>query len=684
MFSIDVLSQTPTHVLCLFQKLPICSECLLRGRECIYNIPKKKGRIRGGKNKKKKPEQGLDSKTITSFQPSIPTTSTTTDTVISTAGKSTTCSPQIDLIRQRYAQRKDPYPVSNGDQDLELRKRLTSLIPTTLNNLLSENYSLYKQFLKRNTIDTYYNIISTGHPVVAKKVFEDFLFNDSQQQNTELMALVFSIQALVEQRFGRKERAVEDINISKQLLSSLFDKYDDFFVVCTFNYLSYYFAGEGDDSRARFYLNTVDHYFNDKALLDHEALSQEVKNLDKWKTVTKLSIDSQNFHSTDDDHFMCNRLSLIYRYATGRQMPDEYMTIARQQITSQNVISYLGLLDSVCSFLTLHNQTFSFTPEQRELSSITDAMVYHGSRMRILIEAGIRGHLIEVSANKIIDETMKPTFPMVPVALASVVAGACKVHLSIIRMIRVGKRVNGSDGIDYYEYVAKGLRALRILATRYGRVLKFCSIIMKEQEEVIEGKFTKSINSLEELASQTSVTTPPSHLQPILTNTLTSIPVHTSTTRFEELPSSYTTSSSSSSSSFSSPSPSFGDTHSTSQPPPLLFPSHQQQIIPNSAANAGNVSLNDPSVSELLAQICNSINMETANSQPFISNHVVSANCQLPASFVEMENHSQHFESNMQMSSTHGGVTYGTEVFMPSEELEQILDSFEHENVQYE
>ncbi|KAG2388656.1 hypothetical protein C9374_000095 [Naegleria lovaniensis] len=601
------------------KKLPICSECLLRGRECIYNIPKKKGRIRGGKNKKKKPEQGLEAaKTPSSLfqQPCLSTASSSSDALVSTTvgSNSTTCSPQIDLIRQRYAQRKDPYPtISPGDQDLELRKRLTSLIPTTLNNLLSENYSLYKQFLKRNTIDTYYNIISSGHPVVAKKVFEDFLFNDSQHQNTELMAWYF--------RYKR----------------------------------------EGDDSRARFYLNTVDHYFNDKALLDHEALSQEVKNLDKWKTVTKLSIDSQNFHSTDDDHFMCNRLSLIYRYATGRQMPEEYMTIARQQITPQNVISYLGLLDSVCSFLTLHNQTFAFTPEQRELSSITDAMVYHGSRMRILIEAGIRGHLIEVSANKIIDETVKGTFPMVPVALASVVAGACKVHLSIIRMIRVGKRVNGADGVDYYEYVAKGLRALRILGTRYGRVLKFCSIIMKEQEEVIEGKFAKSINSLED--------------------TLTTLPVQTSTSRFEELPSTYTTSSSSSSS-FSTSSPSSGETHSTPQQLPVLFPSHQQVI---SAANT--VALHDPSVSELLAQICNSINMgNVANSRPLISNNAVNSNGQLPPSFVEMESHSQNFEPpphDMQSSSTQGVLpTYGTEVFMHSEELEQILDSFEQENTQ--
>ena len=580
---------------------------------------------------------------------------------------------EIQGSRLKYSQRKDPYPVpTNPEQDFELRKKLTMLIPSTLNNLLSENYSLYKQFLKINTIDSYFNIVSGGHPVVGRKVLEDFLFTENPYNNTELMALVFSIQALVEQRLGRRERAMEDINISKQLLSSLFDKCDDFFVVSTFNYISYFFAGEGDDSRARFYLNNVDYYFKEKNLLDHDNLTPEMKNLDKVKTVTRLSIDSQNYHSTEDEHFMCTRLTLIYRYATGRQMPGEYMTIAKQKITPQNVISYLGLLDSVCSFLTLHNQTFSFTPEQRELATITDSMVYHGSRMRILIEAGIRGHLIEVSANKIIDETTKETFPVVPVALTSVVAGACKVHLSIIRMIRVGKRVNLAEGIDYYDYVAKGLRALKILGTRYGRVNKFCGIIMKEQAEVIEG--TNTVNSIEELTSQIAKRQQPPTQQPVI-NTQTAptmnpnLPfgnVNPQPPRFEEIMSS-------SSSSTSSP---YTSSSSSGE-----FQSPQQAFIP---INPTNNTLNDPSVSELLSQICNTISVQASsmrNNSIQSQQHSFDVNMinqtHLPPSFADIN--PQHLQHNFLPTVTNIPPTYGSEVFMPSEELEQILGSFENE-----
>jgi len=623
----------------------VCSECLLRGRECIFREPKKKGRIRGGKNKKKKPDNNdgaVDSSnTMSQSMNTVGISSLGVGSNVTSSTAMVEREPSSSLNRQKLnLHRKEPYPIVSNSSDDALKKHLSNLIPNGVNSLISENYSLYKQFLKRNTIDSYYNIVSGGHPVVGRKVFEDFLFNmNNYHNNKELMALVFSIQALCEQRFGRRDRAIEDVNISKQLLSSLFDKWDDFFVVSTYNYLSYFFAGEGDDSRARFYLNNVDHYFREKNLIDHDSFTPEMKNLDKMIAVAKLSIDSQNYHSVEDEHFMCNRLSLLYRYATGRPMPEEYMSIARQKITPQNVISYLGLLDTVCSFLRLHNQTFSVTPEQREMATITDSMVYHGSRMKILIEAGIRGSLIEISANKIIDETTKETFPVIPVALAGVVAGACKVHLSIIRMIGIGKRENMTDGIDYYEYVAKGLRALNILATRYGRVSKFCGIIMKEQQEVIEGKYSNVINSIEELTNRITKrqSIPISDEFGTYTNIIGNTQPQYQPPRFEEL--------SSSSSSSSSPQTSSSSSND----------GQAQPVIP------GPGPFTDPSVSELLSQIYSALSQQAgmkANSSAPVQN--------MPIFDV---NNQQAFD--IPISST------PFEMFPQNEEFEQILDSFE-------
>ncbi|KAL9656758.1 hypothetical protein ABK040_003025 [Willaertia magna] len=185
--------------------LPSCSGCIQRGISCEYRTPKARQR------KVNLLQQQLQ-QTMTNNCTSTSTSSTTMNTF--------------------FIPNQIQFNVNNNDTGMSVNNTLP------YNNMVKpysiRNYNNHSSKLSRSSvIDFYCKTISLGFPIIEREELYKYTtrdYRDAENLTHEervVMALYYSIQALVEQRFGYLEDAELSAKISRNLLKEIFDEHSD-------------------------------------------------------------------------------------------------------------------------------------------------------------------------------------------------------------------------------------------------------------------------------------------------------------------------------------------------------------------------------------------------------------------------------------------------------------------------
>ncbi|EFC39043.1 hypothetical protein NAEGRDRAFT_59338 [Naegleria gruberi] len=386
------------------------------------------------------------------------------------------------------------FSLTNLMENNPLQNQSTTNSTTNQQQQQQHNYSindLTDELMKRLTLEDYCK--STSFPVIDKSEFSSLLH--SEKRTLEATALLYSIHALMCQRKGLKHEAASACNQARNILSRVFDKNNDFLIACAYCNLSVYSSGEGNLAEAKFYLKFVDYYFENESTSEtNNVVHVNNFNLKMLKTVAEMSagiaaqdVDSNPLGIDSEKKEIGNLLIGFYKLCTGeKKAPQPLLDIVSKTVTGDTLKLYMTLLELVSKLFYQHEMERNLSNEHSEISQRVINSFIHGTRVLILQECGISsGSIIEESANRLINISCEDNYGTAYSVLLCAIAAACRVHLKIVRDIKKGIRMNnGEDGVDYFEMIKKGLKALTLFSTRYGRVTKLYRSLIIELQEV--------------------------------------------------------------------------------------------------------------------------------------------------------------------------------------------------------
>ncbi|KAG2385726.1 hypothetical protein C9374_003541 [Naegleria lovaniensis] len=484
------------------KKYPACSKCLSRGVTCEYKIPRKKGRIAKPKG-----------------QP-VTTTAEKQDKNENT-GTSTQNNKQDQTTEPSY-------------EDLDVTLFTTNNHSSTnklLTNIVQAESTPYaqgatrnqpeKHLDKRKVLDIYYNVFTEHMIVIERKEFESYLstrtssnsardedeeiitnFNETEvmPNKKEVYVLFLCIKAVCEQRVGLVDLAEETGKKARDALSKIFDEHSNFYVACAFAYLSIYEAGCGRLKTAKYYLNSLNFYFDELSQEEEEHMTLHQKNLKRLRSFANIC--------AKNDQGVLQLLKEwpgVYEKLLGITLPTEWKTLLAQDLTINNYMAVINVVESLLKVVRLHIIK-SGTVKNLKIYDMGQVFVSNGIKIGILSAVNRGKELIEECALKITLATELELFVFVPPPIVAHCAAAAKVHLHIVKAIENGERQNPEIGmvpsvsggeptlgtIDYYEILSKDLRALNILSKRYKKVSLFHKSLMNEMEDIIQRKHIMS------------------------------------------------------------------------------------------------------------------------------------------------------------------------------------------------
>ncbi|EFC40981.1 hypothetical protein NAEGRDRAFT_80888 [Naegleria gruberi] len=502
------------------RKLPACSKCVSRGVNCEYKIPRKKGRTAKPKTSTEGDQSNRD---IASSLPSWEGVSMNPPELDRI---STNTAPQMADVDVRRISEMNMCIFNTTNAGV---KPLHSSTTKLLANILSSETPYgniaktpEKHLDKRKVLDLYFNIFGNGMPVIERKDFEGYLSsksnnskdddeeiitegNDIMPNKKEVYAMFLAIKAICEQRTGLSDLAEETMKKAREALSKFFDEHSNFYVSCCYAFMCIYESGCGRLKTAKYYLQSVNFYLDELSEEEQQNLTIYQKNLKKIRSFCKVC-------SSNDSGV----LSLlkdwpnVFEKTLGIQIPTEWRTLLEQDLTPNNYSTMIKVVETLLHIVRMH---LTKTGSERNLKifDMGSTIVFHGIRLGILSAVNRGKELIEESALKITFGTENELFLFVPPPIVAHVAAAAKVHLHIVKSIEAGERQNpevmmvptvnyGEEPrvgtVDYYEILAKDLRALNILSKRYKKVSLFHKTLMQEMEEIINRKHLMSALNL--------------------------------------------------------------------------------------------------------------------------------------------------------------------------------------------
>ncbi|KAL9656770.1 hypothetical protein ABK040_003037 [Willaertia magna] len=360
---------------------------------------------------------------------------------------------------------------------------LTEKNPSNVNNnrLILRNTS---KLSISSIIDFYYKTISLGYPIIEREELVKYITRDYNDENLTheervIMALYYSIQAIVEQRFGYLEDAELSAKISRNLLKEIFDEHSDLYVAGTFYYLSLFEAANGRYKNSRNYLTNVNFYLDE---LEGDNRTKQQESLYRIKSLSALT----SIIDVDCFAFIRN-LPNLFETAVGKHLPQEVIQILQQEPTQQNVDDYIHVMSLILNTLNTIAKR-NLPKEVFALNNLNNTFFENGLKIAVLSKVGIGKELMEECALKITLATEDPSFPYLSSeSVVPLISMACQVHLQKLNEIENTKRIisNFNTGFYHYEIIKKDYRAFLLLSKRFGKVSLHYDNVLKELESSV-------------------------------------------------------------------------------------------------------------------------------------------------------------------------------------------------------
>ncbi|KAL9646072.1 hypothetical protein ABK040_007951 [Willaertia magna] len=465
-FSIACVNCRKLHRKCN-RKLPSCSECLDRGKECIYRTPKKKGRTKGSKNK---PKAVNDNSSINGGEK-----------------------------RNAKNSRSEPYPT-------QLCKSSNHTTNNNMNHNLNPNIQmneiLISDLIKRRTVDLYFDLISVGRPVIKKTEIEKYLYSTTTESlDNSMKALLYSIQAITDQRLGQLDTSEISYKEAKRALGGLFDSLSNIKVRATYGLLALYTAGEGDDITTHFYLHAL------KSFTDN-FLEDDVKMTEQQRAIQDLFCKAtlcSKFNNLEDINTMWNGFKEFFMFKSEVTMPVEIEMVLRSGVNFDTLPILLKLADIMNRVMEVNNTHFALTQQQKNIVDILSDIITDATKILFYVVVGYDSKEICKLADKITERTTNEWFPYCPATVTHFVAVAAHVHCHYYERIELGLKSNEitkEEELHYFDVIAKDLRAMKLLNTRYKRIQKYYSNILKRLDYILQSRLNDQMKWLtEEVAS---------------------------------------------------------------------------------------------------------------------------------------------------------------------------------------
>ncbi|KAG2375013.1 hypothetical protein C9374_010387 [Naegleria lovaniensis] len=368
---------------------------------------------------------------------------------------------------------------------------------------------------KRNVIEFYYEFASDGCPCIAREEFEKFLFsspslssfdssnssnsseelNDSNSVEREAwLAIFLSIRALCECRYGLTELAEKSAQKAKNLLSKMFDQFNNYHVAVVYGNLATYEAWCGRFENAKFYVQILSYCVNS---LFPDATKREQMNIYERNLESVVfyfnRIISDNFEKMGIQQVV-QRIPEVFSFFTGKQCPSNWLKLLQQEITSENCFEIWSVIQVIIEDLkqaVIANVNSPSTKQiipacygyRKEYSSMIEpvfTLFSHSVKISILAKSSsplVRG-VIEKCALEITQITEHEAFPLFPVEVVACVIAASQIHIQIVKMLLQQDSADFMyNGNNYFEILQKDLRGIDILRKRYKILSKFSNLI---------------------------------------------------------------------------------------------------------------------------------------------------------------------------------------------------------------
>ncbi|EFC37483.1 predicted protein [Naegleria gruberi] len=365
-------------------------------------------------------------------------------------------------------------PKRNTSQPLPKKKKKKK--NKSVSNKSSQPSQSVNLLVKTKVLDLYFTYLCPDFPLIDRSEME-FYLSDACPVGTpnkkEMEVLFMAIRALCEYRVGSVESGVKAVQEARQALSTVFTDYSNFYVACSYCFMSYVESLNHDIKTANFFLKLVDYHLQD---IPTDQLDEKQQILKRYHAFAKTSVSNRLLNDfTGNVMDVIKQIPQLYSLSTGQSLPPEFQNIVNQEITSSNYQETLDVVETLFKLLHVQTDNLAKPVDIKDLRRID--LVYilmtNGLKIAILTKAGERKDLIEESALKITYTTYSQLYAFSSVDMMGYVALGARVHYHIVRAIEAGQRSNFTNGIisldgkigpiDYYEILASDLRAINLL-----------------------------------------------------------------------------------------------------------------------------------------------------------------------------------------------------------------------------
>ncbi|KAG2378577.1 hypothetical protein C9374_008216 [Naegleria lovaniensis] len=457
------------------KKMPSCSKCLSKGLTCTYAEPKKKGRTKGSSS-------SSASSTNNHHASSAPYITTDAYSQQNQQHEMNSVNTELRISPGSSDSSNSASSTCNNHQSLTMPPQnqqgpLSAVGSASAPSFPVDATSNLLRSVKMSIIDAYYEVVCLGYPLIERDELEKFMFGQDYANNKEMLAFVYSLQGICQQRFGYADLAYENITKASQTLKQFFDEYSNYYVVATCSMIAYFYVGEGDSKKARFYNHFVDFYLKE--------LEQPFNEIQKNLYWVKLLIDylsSPNFPFLLPDEMLD-----FFKQVLNEDMPEEWKFALYDfpNTTKSNVEERISICHMIGKRL-----------DKRRTSSYAASVIYDIIQgcMNVGLEIALLAFVDTIYfRQKIFDLIVKFTniteneyFVFSPPVVVTYLVISIKILLEMEKVVDSGEL--NTNGINYYSLLLRNYHALNVLSKRYRKVNNLYGDVIEQLNVVLQKK----------------------------------------------------------------------------------------------------------------------------------------------------------------------------------------------------